>query len=53
MLWNVGLRDDVEYPNIEAETREEAIEIALEWWSQRDPDVLWCDEEHYEDLEEY
>lgn len=42
MLWNIGIRDVVEYPNIEAETKEEAIQQALEWWSERAPNILWC-----------
>lgn len=48
MFWIIGLSDDVEYSKIEAETKKEAIEIALEWWSERAPDVLYCIEDEGE-----
>lgn len=41
--WDICLRDVTEY-EIEAETKEEAIEIALDYWSERLPEILWCDE---------
>ena len=43
--WIVDIRDNTFYI-IKAETQEEAIEQALEFWSQRDPDI------HAEELEE-
>lgn len=39
MLYTVGIFDDVEYVNIEAESESEAIEQALEWWNEREPGV--------------
>lgn len=45
MKWNIGLRDDVEYPDIEADNEYEAIQIALEWWAERMPHILWVDKE--------
>ena len=48
MKWNIGIRDDVEYPNIEADTKEEAVEIALDWWAERMPQILWVDKEEEE-----
>ena len=35
----VMIRDSVDY-EIEAETEEDAIEIALEAWGEREPDVF-------------
>ena len=40
----VDLRDTVSYDGIEADTKEEAIEMALDWWSNRTPDIN-CEEE--------
>lgn len=40
----VDLKDTVCYDGIEADTEEEAIEMALEWWSNRTPDIS-CEEE--------
>ena len=40
----LDIRDSVEY-TIEANTPEEAIEIALEWWSERTPDIIHVEEE--------
>lgn len=41
--WDICLRDVTEY-EIEAETKEEAVEIALDYWVERLPEILWCDE---------
>ena len=35
--FNVYVSDDVEYPEIEADTEEEAIAMAWEWWICRSP----------------
>ena len=40
----LDIRDSVEY-TIEANTPEEAIEIALEWWGERTPDIIHVEEE--------
>ena len=39
--WDISLHDTVDY-EIEAETEEEAFEIALEYWAERIPGILWC-----------
>lgn len=39
LKWRVSIRDGVDYEYIEAKTAEEAIEIALEWFSERWPDI--------------
>ena len=36
--WSIDMRDEVIY-FIEAETREEAIEKALDFWIEREPDI--------------
>ena len=43
----VMIRDSADY-EIEAETEEDAIEKAYEWWTQRDPDIFVDDEEEVE-----
>ena len=40
----VSLRDSTDY-TVEANTPEEAIEMALEWWSERMPDIIHVEEE--------
>ena len=40
----VMVRDSVDY-EIEAETEEQAIEQAYQYWTERDPDILVDDEE--------
>ena len=45
MKWNIGIRDDVEYPNIEADSEEEAVEIALDCCAERMPQIFWVDKE--------
>ena len=35
--YEVSLQDCAVYYGIEAETEEEVIEIALEWWAERKP----------------
>ena len=42
--WEVFLKDYVTYHGIEAETKEEAIDIALRWWIERIPMYIFCDE---------
>ena len=43
----VMVRDSVDY-EIEAETEEQAIEIALDYWVERNPDIFVDDEEEAE-----
>lgn len=38
-LFNVVLKDYVGYA-IEASNEEQAIEIALDYWSEREPDII-------------
>ena len=47
--WEVFFKDYVTYANVEAETKEEAIQIALEWWIERTPMVVSCEEMEGED----
>lgn len=47
--FKVNLQDIVTYHNIEAETAEEAADIALEYWYERMP--LWLIEEEKEEKE--
>lgn len=47
----LDIRDSAEY-TVEANTPEEAIEIALEWWSERTPDVVAVEEPEEEDENE-
>ena len=37
MYWNVSLGDETTYCGIEADTEEEAIQIALGFWIERKP----------------
>lgn len=39
--WDICLRDATAY-EIEAKTKGEAIEIALEYWAERLPEILLC-----------
>lgn len=41
--WNVDIQDSARYFDVEAETAEEAVEIALEWFSERSPFII-CEE---------
>ena len=43
----VMIRDSVDY-EIEAETEEQAIEKALDYWAEREPDIFVDDEEEVE-----
>ena len=47
--FEVILSDFADYGIIEAETKEEAIEMALDWWSERMPDIT---AEEYDENEE-
>ena len=42
-MFNVEITDNAWYPEIEAETEEEAIMIAMDWWLERQPDIR-CEE---------
>ena len=42
-LWNVDITDAATYFNVEAETKEEAILIALDWFVERKP-TIFCEE---------
>ena len=42
-LWNVDITDAATYFDVEAETKEEAILIALGWFSERQP-TIFCEE---------
>ena len=42
-LYNVEISDNAWYPEIEAETEEEAIMIAMNWWLERQPEIK-CEE---------
>ena len=42
-MFNVEISDNAWYPEIEAETKEEAIQNALEWWLERQPEIR-CEE---------
>lgn len=51
--WNVKITDSTYYDDIEAETEQEAIDMALEWWGEKWP--RWPDvfvEEVEEDEED-
>ena len=41
--FNIEISDNAYYPDVEAETEEEAIYIALEWWIERKP-TIFCEE---------
>lgn len=41
--YNIEIRDEVYYEGIEANSRDEAVEIALEWFGERWPDI-WTEE---------
>ena len=43
----VMIRDSVDY-EIEAETEEQAIERAYEWWAEREPDIFVDNDEEAE-----
>lgn len=51
--FNIEISDNAYYPDIEANTPEEAILAALEWWIERDPDIR-CEEAniHCEEVQE-
>lgn len=38
--FNISLKDFVQYEQIEANTKEEAIQQALEWWIERTPQMV-------------
>lgn len=38
--FNISLKDFVQYEQIEANTKEEAIHQALEWWIERIPQMI-------------
>jgi hypothetical protein len=40
MKFNIFLQDIANFTDIEANTKEEAIEIALEWWADRMPAII-------------
>lgn len=40
MLWNVEISDSVFYPEIEADTEDEAIDIAYNWFHERIHEVF-------------
>lgn len=42
-LYNVEISDNAWYPEIEAETEEEAIMTAMNWWLERQPEIR-CEE---------
>ena len=42
-LWQIEIEDSVTYVDIEAETEEEAIEQALYYWEQRQPQIKWTE----------
>ena len=39
-VFDVYINDSVQYGQIEAKTKEEAIIIALEWWIERHPNII-------------
>ena len=38
--FNVFISDSVQYGKIEANTKEEAIAAALDWWMERQPNII-------------
>jgi hypothetical protein len=41
--FNIEISDNAYYPDIEAETKEEALYKAIQWWCEREPDIH-CEE---------
>ena len=41
--FNIEISDNAYYPDIEAETEDQAIYMALSWWMDRSPDIH-CEE---------
>ena len=41
--FNIEISDNAYYPDIEAESEETAICIAINWWMERNPDIH-CEE---------
>ena len=41
--FNIEISDNAYYPDIEAETEEEALYKAIQWWCEREPDIR-CEE---------
>ena len=41
--FNIEISDNADYPEIEAETEEEALYKAIQWWCEREPDIH-CEE---------
>lgn len=39
-VFDVYIDDSVQYGQIEAKTKEEAIVIALDWWTERQPNII-------------
>jgi hypothetical protein len=44
--FNIEISDNAYYPDIEAESEEAAMYIAVGWWMERNPDI------HCEEVEE-
>lgn len=40
MYWTVSLEDEITYCGIEADTEEEAVQIALNFWIERNPNIV-------------
>ena len=40
MKFDIFLQDFVSYTNIEADTKQEAIMQALNWWLEREPEIV-------------
>ena len=47
--YNVFIYDATTYQDIEADSEEEAIEIALEWWNERMPTITCFSSEEKEE----
>lgn len=43
-FYEVEITDTAFYTEIEADSPEEAIQTALEWWIERKPKVVLCEE---------
>ena len=43
LRFNIEISDNAYYPDIEAETKEEALYKAILWWCERQPDIR-CEE---------
>lgn len=52
MLWDVEFESYAFYEAVEAETREEAIERAFEWFLERSPDTIRCAPTEDEEISE-